>query len=70
MLDMRFVRIVLLAAALMPAESSKCELTRQQAERIEAAIPKKASVTPKKDRRVLIWNTPRRVSLDVDWSGL
>ncbi|MBN2269545.1 MAG: DUF1080 domain-containing protein [Sedimentisphaerales bacterium] len=58
MLAMRFVRITLLAAVLAPAASSIAQVTKQQAEQIEAAIPETASVAPKKNRRVLIWNTP------------
>lgn len=34
------------------------QVTKQQAERIRTAVPDKATVTPKKPRRVLIWNTP------------
>jgi type 1 glutamine amidotransferase len=34
------------------------QVTEQQAERMRAAVPSKATVTPKKPRRVLIWNTP------------
>ena len=34
------------------------QLTSRQAERIADAVPQKARVTPKKPRRVLIWNTP------------
>ncbi|UCD56968.1 MAG: ThuA domain-containing protein, partial [Candidatus Hydrogenedentota bacterium] len=34
------------------------QVTERQAERIRAALPDKATVTPKKPRRVLIWNTP------------
>jgi len=45
--------IVMAFPPLAPAQ-----VTKQQAKRIEAAIPKKARVTPKKPRRVLIWNTP------------
>jgi hypothetical protein len=40
------------------AGASRAQLTQQQAKRIEAAIPQKARVVPKKPRRVLIWNTP------------
>jgi type 1 glutamine amidotransferase len=43
---------------LVPSTFSMAQLTKQQAERIEAAVPKKARVAPKKHRRVLIWNTP------------
>jgi type 1 glutamine amidotransferase len=34
------------------------QVNKQQAERVRAAVPDKATVTPKKPRRVLIWNTP------------
>jgi type 1 glutamine amidotransferase len=37
---------------------AQAQLTDQQAGRIREAIPAKARVTPKKPRRVLIWNTP------------
>jgi type 1 glutamine amidotransferase len=43
---------------LVPSTLTMAQLTKQQAERIEAAAPKKARVAPKKHRRVLIWNTP------------
>ena len=59
MFSTRFVTgIFLIAAMVICADSTRGELTKQQAERIEAAIPKKASMVPKKSRRVLIWNTP------------
>ncbi len=59
MFSTRFLTAAFITAAiLVPADTSRGQLTRQQAERIEAAIPKKASVTPKRNRRVLIWNTP------------
>jgi len=45
--------IVLTFSSVAPAQ-----LTKQQAKRIEAAMPEKARVMPKKPRRVLIWNTP------------
>ena len=50
----------LLATVIVLAFStpSPGQLTKQQAERIRAAIPEKARVAPKKPRRVLIWNTP------------
>ena len=34
------------------------QVTKQQAAKIEAAVPAKARVAPKEPRRVLIWNTP------------
>ncbi len=37
---------------------SMAQVTKEQAERIRAAVPEKARVTPKEPRRVLIWNTP------------
>jgi len=46
------------AAILIPMNASKGQVTKEQAEQIEAAIPAKASAAPKKNRRVLIWNTP------------
>jgi len=55
---------VLLAAGLLiwlvPAGSVQAALTQAQAARIEAAVPKRATVVPKRPRRVLIWNTPFR----------
>jgi type 1 glutamine amidotransferase len=49
-----------LATVIAVASSAvaTAQLTPQQAERIEAALPEKARVVPKKPRRVLIWNTP------------
>ena len=37
---------------------SAAQLTEQQAKRIEVAVPTKATATPAKPRRLLIWNTP------------
>jgi type 1 glutamine amidotransferase len=37
---------------------SAAQLTEQQAKRIEAAVPTKATATPAQPRRLLIWNTP------------
>jgi type 1 glutamine amidotransferase len=37
---------------------ASAQLAEQEAKRIEAAVPEKATVEPKKPRRVLIWNTP------------
>ena len=34
------------------------QVSEQQAERISAAVPDKATVQPKQPRRVMIWNTP------------
>jgi len=50
--------ILAVAAVLAAATVTQGQLTSQQAERIEAAIPREARVAPKKPRRVLIWNTP------------
>ena len=59
MLCSGFCRAVLLAAVtlMLPAQAA-AQVTRQQAERIRAAVPKKARVRPRKHRRVLVWNTP------------
>jgi len=59
MLSNRFRRAFLLMAVVLvlPAFTS-AQVTKQQAKRIEASVPKKARVTPKEHRRVLIWNTP------------
>jgi len=51
-------RAVLLTTIMVISTPAQAQLTKQQAERIEAAVPKKARVAPKKHRRVLIWNTP------------
>ena len=59
MLCSGFCRAVLLVVAtLMLFTPAKAQVTRQQAERIRAAVPKKARVRPRKHRRVLVWNTP------------
>jgi type 1 glutamine amidotransferase len=50
--------ILAMAVVLAAATVTHGQLTSQQAERIEAAIPREARVAPKKPRRVLIWNTP------------
>ncbi|MCX8037226.1 MAG: ThuA domain-containing protein [Candidatus Sumerlaeia bacterium] len=34
------------------------QINKQQIQRIEAALPEKARVAPKKPRRLLLWNTP------------
>ena len=47
-----------MGAILILPTAAAGQVTKQQAKRIEAAVPKKARVTPKKPRRVLIWNTP------------
>jgi len=46
-----FMMVALIAAA-------DAQLTPDQARRIEAAVPREATVKPIKSRRVLIWNTP------------
>lgn len=51
-------RILLAAMLLILSGTASGQVTEQQAKRIEAAIPHRASVTPKQPRRVLIWNTP------------
>jgi len=57
--SIRCITVIVLATVVLsltgPAAGA---LTKQQAERIEAAAPDKASVAPKRARRVLIWNTP------------
>jgi type 1 glutamine amidotransferase len=59
MLCRRFYKVVLLVMTiLMLPVQAAAQLSRQQAERIQAAVPKKARFAPKKHRRVLIWNTP------------
>jgi len=59
MLCRRFCKAVLLVVTiLMLPVQAAAQVTRQQAERIRAAVPRKARVVPKKHRRVLIWNTP------------
>jgi len=45
--------MMLALSMLAPAQ-----VTKDQAERIRAAVAEKPRVTPKKHRRVLIWNTP------------
>ncbi len=40
------------------ATTAHGQVTEQQARRIEAAVPQKVTVVPKKSRCVLIWNTP------------
>jgi hypothetical protein len=51
-----FVLAVLTVLAWCPA--ARAELTKDQAERIEAAAPEKARAAPKKARRVLVFSTP------------
>jgi len=50
--------VLALAAAGVLAASSAGQVTSDQAARMAAAIPQKATVAPKQPRRVLIWNTP------------
>ncbi|UCG57589.1 MAG: ThuA domain-containing protein [Phycisphaerales bacterium] len=52
-------RYILLAAAILILPAAAVgQVTEQQATRIQSAVPYTTSVTPKKPRRVLIWNTP------------
>lgn len=50
--------VAITAGVLVLTTVSAAQLTKQQAQRIEAAVPKAAAVVPAKPRRVLIWNTP------------
>lgn len=45
-------------AALMMSFSVPAQVSKDQARRIEGAVPEKARVEPKKKRCLLIWNTP------------
>jgi len=56
--DRLYRAVTTAVAVLLLASLSAAQLTEQQARRIEAAVPKKATATPQKPRRVLIWNTP------------
>ena len=59
MLSNRSFRAVFLAVAMLILPAiTQAQVTKQQAERIREAVPKKARVKPIKHRRVLIWNTP------------
>ncbi|MCK4292828.1 MAG: DUF1080 domain-containing protein [Planctomycetes bacterium] len=59
MLSRVFFRIVVVTAVMLGVSGlARGEVTKQQAKLIEAAVPQKASVAPKRHRRVLIWNTP------------
>jgi len=58
MLDERFKAALMVAVTFMTFSASWAQLTEQQAKRIDAAVPQKARVVPKKPRRLLIWNTP------------
>ena len=59
MLNNRSFRAVILTVTiLILPKLAAAQVTKQQAERIQAAIPKKTRVKPKRHRRVLIWNTP------------
>jgi type 1 glutamine amidotransferase len=49
---------LMVAVVFVTGTASWAQLTLQQAKRIDAAVPQKARVAPKKPRRVLIWNTP------------
>ncbi len=57
---MKHVRVAILTLTLAAiwTSAAPAQLTKDQARRIEQAIPKQASVKPKKPRRLLIWNTP------------
>jgi type 1 glutamine amidotransferase len=50
--------VCLVATGLIWVCPSNAQLSRQQAERIRAAVPKRARVMPSRQRRILIWNTP------------
>lgn len=50
--------VVLILIVSLSVTVSRGQLTERQAKRIEAAVPQKARVVPKKPRCVLIWNTP------------
>ena len=54
----RFMKVVYVALLLGVCAVAIGQVTKQQAERIKAAVPDKARVKPKKPRRVLIWITP------------
>jgi type 1 glutamine amidotransferase len=59
MLSNRFLGAVfLILVMLISPVLVEAQVTKQQAERIQEAVPDKARVKPKKRRRVLIWNTP------------
>jgi type 1 glutamine amidotransferase len=59
MLSKRSFKAVFLAMAMLILPTFvSAQVPKQQAERIQAAVPMKARVKPKKHRRVLIWNTP------------
>lgn len=59
MFQFRFFRAVLYTAIMfiLPAIAVG-QVTEQQAGKIRAAVPRKSGVRPKRQRRVLIWNTP------------
>ena len=52
------VIVMSLTIVLVTTAVSLGQLTEQQAERIRKALPDSARVVPKKQRKVLIWNTP------------
>jgi len=55
MLSNRWIRIIVVALVSTGLVGiADAQLNRQQATRIEAAVPKKARVAPKRPRRVLI----------------
>jgi type 1 glutamine amidotransferase len=55
-------RLHIVLTAIQPvlvwAAAAGAQLTPDQAQRIDAAVPQKARVAPRQARRVLIWNTP------------
>lgn len=58
MLMVRYFRIVLLLSVLGFGAGASAQLNPDQAERIEAASPQKSRIAAKRQRHVLIWNTP------------
>ncbi len=57
MMDSRKILSVFALVAVLTL-AAHARVTEEQARRIEAAVPQKATVAPSKPRRVLIWNTP------------
>jgi type 1 glutamine amidotransferase len=53
-----FRAVFLILAMLMSPVFVRAQITKQQAEQIREAVPDKARFKPKKQRRVLLWNTP------------
>lgn len=52
------LHVVTMSFILLLAVTCPAQLTEEQAERIEAAVPQKTRAVAAKPRRVLIWNTP------------